>query len=317
MSLTTGPTTILLSRHCATSTERAALRASVGRGEFTRVIRGAYVDAQQWMDLDRHERYRLFVHVAAELHPSSLLFTHASAAAVWRMPWVDSWPTRVHVATGSLAASGGTSTKLLLRHAIEREAGSVEIDGLKVSSLAHTATDLAAELKFPQAVAVVDAALRRAVYPVHGLPKASFDRADLMALAHEIPLNHGRSKALRVVEFADGSADRPGESLSRVTMFRARITSPLLQVELMGLSGRSYTVDFWWPEFNAFGEFDGRYKYSDPEFLAGRTPEQAVYDEKLREDDLRAVGRGCARWSWAEARSVPLLRAKLAAAGVR
>ena len=100
-------------------------------------------------------------------------------------------------------------------------------------------------------------------------------------------------------------------------MLAARIPTPILQADLLGASGRRYTVDFWWPEFRVFGEFDGWAKYEDPVFLAGRTPQEALRDEKRREDDLRAPGRGCARWDWMVAQSVPLLRARLAAAGVR
>ena len=100
-------------------------------------------------------------------------------------------------------------------------------------------------------------------------------------------------------------------------MKQARLPMPDLQVPLRGASGRVYVVDFWWEQFRAFGEFDGRFKYENPEFLRGRTPEQAMYDEKLREDDLRALDRRSARWNWEVARSVPLLRERLAAAGVR
>ena len=65
------------------------------------------------------------------------------------------------------------------------------------------------------------------------------------------------------------------------------------------------------------GEFDGDAKYTDPEFLRGRTPEQALLDEKLREDDLRAAGHGMCRWRWATAMSVHSLQAHLRAAGIR
>jgi hypothetical protein len=307
---------VILSRHCVSSTERAAIRATVARGKLVRIARGAYVESAAWRKLDRHARYRTLVYAAAEMNTADMIFTHASAALLWRLPWVDSWPSQVHVAA-ELPAAGGTSTKLLSRHAFDRESDSVRLDGLRASSLGATVVDIAADLKFAPAVAIADAALRRMLVPVIGLPETSIDRDLLMSMALELPLNHGRAKAIRVVQFADGRADRPGESLSRVTMFRAGITSPELQVELRGASGRRYFVDFWWPEFNAFGEFDGKYKYSDPEFLAGRTPSQAVYDEKLREDDLRAPGRGCARWGWAEARSIPLLRARLTMAGIR
>ena len=67
---------------------------------------------------------------------------------------------------------------------------------------------------------------------------------------------------------------------------------PELQVEMQGASGRWYIVDFWWPKFNVIGEFDGRFTYSDPAFLTGLTPDQVLYDETLREDDLRAARHG-------------------------
>jgi hypothetical protein len=89
------------------------------------------------------------------------------------------------------------------------------------------------------------------------------------------------------------------------------------KVALAGASGRIYIVDFWWPQFNMIGEFDGDAKYTDPEFLRGRTPEQALLDEKLREDDLRAAGHGMCRWRWSTAMSVHSLHAHLRAAGIR
>ena len=92
---------------------------------------------------------------------------------------------------------------------------------------------------------------------------------------------------------------------------------PQLQVAIEGASGQVYIVDFWWPEFNMIGEFDGNAKYTDPEFLRGRTPEQALIDEKRREDDLRAAGHGMTRWHWQIACSLNRLRAHLLAAGIR
>lgn len=92
---------------------------------------------------------------------------------------------------------------------------------------------------------------------------------------------------------------------------------PVLQAEIVGASGRVWTVDFWWPGFNLVGEFDGKVEYSDPAFLRGRTPEQALLDEKDREDDIRAAGHRMSRWGWTTALSPGLLRAHLVAAGLR
>jgi hypothetical protein len=100
-------------------------------------------------------------------------------------------------------------------------------------------------------------------------------------------------------------------------MHLARVTAPELQVDMIGASGRRYTVDFWWPEFNVIGEFDGKYKYTDPDHMGGRTAAQVHYDEKVREDDLRAASHGFSRWGWATAISPTLLRTYLRRAGVR
>ncbi|CAN5389028.1 hypothetical protein BH09ACT1_BH09ACT1_15320 [soil metagenome] len=96
----------------------------------------------------------------------------------------------------------------------------------------------------------------------------------------------------------------------------AGLTKPRLQEPFRGASGREYEVDFWWPETNLIGEFDGKFKYADEAYRQGRTPAQVVYDEKLREDDLRAAGHRMSRWNWEIAISPTRLRDHLMAAGV-
>lgn len=44
------------------------------------------------------------------------------------------------------------------------------------------------------------------------------------------------------------------------------------------------------------GEFDGVGKYFDPEILAGRTPDEALLEEKDRADALRRQVSGLSRW---------------------
>ena len=307
-------TPFVLSRDCPTSTERAELARRLQRGELVRVARGIYLPAVFWSHLSDDARYLARIELAASLAEDELLFSHASAAALWQLPWLTAWPNRVHASTG--ARNGGSSTSQLVRHSRE-QLESVSIAGLSVTTLARTVADVAATSHFRQGVVVADAALRLSARPREGAPTGLLTVEDLANEARQLAYNHGRVRMLRVAEFANGKADRPGESLSRVTMHLARITPPELQVALYGASGRKYWVDFWWPRFKVFGEFDGKAKYEDPEFLRGRTPQQALIDEKWREDDLRAMDRGCARWDWTVAQSVPLLRARLRAAGVR
>lgn len=295
--------------------ERAAFFAAVRRGEYVAVRRGAYLRADAWAALTVDARYRALLRATAEAaRESTLVFSHCSAAALWRLPHVGAWPARPHVVVDR--ASGGRSSPAVVRHAVgpcER----TEIDGLLATTLARTAVDVARTEPFGRGVVAVDAALRRAVRSVEGAPAGAVRKPDLLAELASIPHRHGTAKARKVIAFADGAADRPGESLSRVSMHRAGLPMPRLQEPRRGASGTLWTVDFFWPNCNLIGEFDGKLKYLDPAYRGGRSAEQVVYDEKLREDDLRAAGNGFARWPWRVAVSPDRLRAHLVAAGLR
>lgn len=306
---------LVLSREAETAGARRKLFARVRSGELLAIHRGVYVRAADWAEMDRDARYRARVKGAAAFAGNDVTFSHQSAAALWRLPMIGPWPRQSHVVVD--VADGGRSNTMFVRHTVGIPQEVERIDGLAVTSLARTVVDLARALSFGPAVTVADAALRRTFQPRNGLPVTSIFREDLLRELDPVPIRRGSAKARAVIDFADGAADRPGESISRVNIHLARLTMPQLQVELKGASGKVYTVDFWWPEFNKIGEFDGKAKYSDPEFLRGRTPKQALYDEKVREDDLRAAGYGFSRWPWEVAISVPRLRAHLVAAGIR
>jgi len=306
---------LTLTRRLTTPGERNAFYASVHTGEFVRVSRGAYVPRELWNEASAEGRYRLKVNAAAALSRDDPLFSHHSAAVLWRLPLVGSWPTRVH-ALGP-ESQAGLSNRHIIRHAESLPDVIEEIDGLRVTGLARTVVDMATACSFPSAVAIADAALRRADHPTGDLPGTPISRDDLVRNARRLALRHSTAKVRKVIEFADGAADRPGESISRVNMHVAGISPPQLQAPLRGASGKQYWVDFWWPKFKVIGEFDGKGKYQNPEFLSGRTPEQALYDEKLREDDLRDAGHGMVRWNWSAACSPRLLADKLYRAGIR
>ncbi len=307
---------LVLTRDLELPGERSAFFAHVRLGRYTTVLRGAYVPAAVWSQFDALHRHLARIVAATALSSDArLVFSHDSAAALWRLPFIDSPSARLHVV--SPPAAGGRSNSTIARHTVGIPETVVEIDGIAVTSLARTVVDLAATRAMPAAVSFADAALRRTLHPRAGVPATGLTTNDLRRELNGLARAHGSAKARRVVEFADGRADRPGESISRVSMRTARITPPEIQVALAGASGRMWTVDFFWRIFNMIGEFDGKAKYSDPTYLNGRTAEQAVYDEKVREDDLRAANHGFTRWPWATALSPALLRAHLARAGVR
>jgi hypothetical protein len=321
---------VILTRDLVAPGDRAEFFRRVRQREFVPIFRGVFVRAEHWSSLNREECYRARVKAAAAFadcvaSPASAdstaraagrpVFSNHSAAALWRLAWIGEWPEQAH--TVEPIAAGGRSNAMFIRHTGGVPADRVEIDGLDVTTLPRTVVDLARTESFGRAVTLADSALRRTLHPVDGVPRTHLTRAGLEAELDRVPVRHGSATARRVIEFADGAADRPGESMSRVSMRVAGLPPPQLQVKLAGASGRIWTVDFWWAFANLIGEFDGKSKYTEAEFLRGRTPQQAVYDEKLREDDLRAAGHRMRRWPWKVALSPALLRDLLVGAGLR
>lgn len=303
---------IILSRHL----DPAACKnvsARHRRDELVRLHRGAYVESEKWLSLDADAQHRARALAVAVHFGEEFVFSHLTATALWRLPRMGLLPLLPHVA-GPLG--GGSRRAAFVRHGLGVPE-SIEIDTLQVTTLCATVIDVAATVGFAHGVVVADAALRRNAHPVAVVPPTSLSRTQLVGDLARVSASHGAAKAARVIEFADGRADRPGESISRVSMHLAGVTPPELQVSMLGASGKVYDVDFWWPEFNVIGEFDGKFKYTDPRYMSGRTAQEVLYDEKLREDDLRAAQHGFSRWPWATALSPTLLRAHLARAGVR
>lgn len=295
--------------------ERAATYRALQSGSMIRLHPGVHVKAAALQALRDDDRYLLRVMSAASrLHRVDVL-SHWSAAALWDLPSVDSWPTVVHSTVP--ASSTLTSTRSLRRHRARRGTGpACELFGLPVTSLARTVVDIAATSPFPAAVAAADAALHSVARGAHAEQTLAAFHAELNGELDELGTGPGSARARRVVDFADERADRPGESLSRVTMHLVGAPPPELQYRVVGVSGRTWHTDFGWPAWGAVAEFDGRAKYAEPRYLRGRTPAEAVYDEKRREDDIRPQVRTFGRWDWRTARSRPLMQSAIERLGL-
>lgn len=100
-------------------------------------------------------------------------------------------------------------------------------------------------------------------------------------------------------------------------MIELGVPLPELQHRVVSASGAVYYLDFYWPHQNIGADFDGRIKYFDPAFRGGRSAEQVVYDEKVREDDVRLELLGYGRWDWSVAGSGKLLAERLRRIGLQ
>jgi hypothetical protein len=81
-------------------------------------------------------------------------------------------------------------------------------------------------------------------------------------------------------------------------MIELGLPVPDLQVEVRTPGGLFIgRTDFGWREHRLLGEFDGRIKYGRL-LRPGQQPGDAVFEEKRREDALRAEDYGVVRWIW-------------------
>ena len=273
------------------------------RGPWHHVRRGVWIDDAVWSALDPTQRHAAFVHATALLRrlDEPVVCAVEAAAAVWGLPRIEPWPgfVRHHVTERRVRGS------ILLRPSLGAEVQPVERQGLLVTPVARTVVDLARTGSLFTAVAASDHALR------HGLCSVEELAAEVASIP---PGGAGRVRAALVRDLSDPLSMSPGESLSRVQMFRLNLPRPVLQHPLADEHGLIGVVDFWWE--GVVGEFDGRVKYRVPEGASAEEAAAILWAEKKREDRLRPQA-AVARWVWVDALHSQRLSTILARAGVR
>jgi hypothetical protein len=289
----------------------AAVRAS----ELVHLRRGWYIDSIERDRLTPEQQHRVHIIAVARDSEGGAVMSHTSAGVLWRLPFYRVAFARVHMTTD--APRRISSAPDVLRHVAPLPADDlVVVDGIRCTSLSRTVFDLCRTLPLEAAVAIADAAERRMGERIREWDVEAVEswRGGLQQRLNAAIGARGVRQARWVSGFADGRAQLPGESVSRLQLHRLGFQSPRLQVPVPGPRGKRYFVDFGLDDANAFGEFDGKGKYLDEAMRSGRTIEQVMLDEKEREDWIRGTtGRHFARWGSREMRTPAELAARLAA----
>lgn len=237
-----------------------------------------------------------------------MVFSHWSAAALHGLPVPGDRLRTVHHTAPP--GTTGSRSQIVVHPLPLSDRDVVDLGGLRVTSPARTAVDIAAIAGFRDAVVVADALLGAL-----GRRRPADGRQMLLAAWDRAQPRRAMRKVQAVFDFADAGAESVGESVSRVTMRTLGVPAPVLQHEFRNLWRVVARTDFWWPRLRVVGEMDGRMKYTDPR-LHGGDPAAVLYEEKRREDEVRAMGVRFVRWGWEEAQDPRLLGPLLAAAGV-
>jgi len=269
------------------------LKAAVKKNTVRRVHHGWYMPQSLWDELfweQQHLAHVMAVVVDAKGEHGPVV-VHESAAVVHGLPLYRECPPRVHVLC--LGETRSSSTRDVFRHVGPLDPSEItEIGGIRCTSLARTVVDVARTGRLETAVSCADAALRRvAVTDVNDQWAYDEDAADLLrremhAVLDRMPRARGARRARWVIDFADGRAQLPGESVSRLRLVQIGFRVPDVQVRIDGPGDSFYVVDIdaerWWVEF------DGNGKYLDTDMRNGASIEQVILAEKKREDWIRA-----------------------------
>ena len=310
--------TFYLSREAQRLGTDRELRRRHALGTMIRLRAGVFIEADAWQGLDPDERYRARVQAAALASQPDAQFSHASAAALWRLPSLRKWPTVVHELVERSA--GGTSRVGIVRHGLELDPHAVRIDGVLTTSLSRTLIDVASAGDFASGVVAMDAG-RRA--PEDGdFRLGMIDSAPALQELRE----HFRgllpypapARVERVLEFSNPLSGSVAESFARVQFHALGLPEPELQTAFRDELGLIGFADFFWPHLELICEVDGKLKYGAARRYRRDVPaQQVLLEEKDREDRMRRVSKGFVRLDWKKISNRRVLSDYLSGFGLR
>lgn len=282
------------------------LRRGVARGDFVRVRRGVYLAEGEWRGLSSRSQHIALIRAALPRISPDVVVSHASAGALWGIPVLDAWPSKLHVIDPK--RSTGKTTAGVVRHGVSVEVDIAFVDGIACTTAARTAVDMGSSEGFLAALLAFD------FFLATGLGSRD-------ALENEIrrrPRTRGKNVVRAALEIASSGSKTAGESISKGQMHLLGFERPELQKQFTGVDGRTYFADFWWRSVGRIGEFDGQQKYLDAEMRGGRSLEQVLLAEKNRTDALLALPEveNLVRWRYSTARRPAELERLLLRAGV-
>lgn len=143
------------------------------------------------------------------------------------------------------------------------------VDGRPATAAAWTAVEVARSLRRPRALATLDAALRT----------GTCDRRELLAAAARQGGRRGIVAVRELIPLADARAESPMESETRLVMHDGGLPAPELQYEVVDSNGRTWRLDFAWPDLNVAVEYDGFDWHSDQEQFRRDRQKRAALNE--------------------------------------
>lgn len=276
----------------------------IARGDWVRLRRGAYTTREIHDVADAGARHVLEAWAAHLTLQARRAFSHTTATVLHGLPLHDLDLSEVHVTHLDGEGSGRHEAGVWHHMGAVRPADLLRIGSLPALGLPRTAFDVARIASPQAAIVVADAALRRGT--------TAADLREQLEVGLDWP---GARGASRVLPLADGRAESPGESLSRLVFHSVGLAPDVLQLHVVTDSGE-FRTDFAWTQWRIVGEFDGRVKYGRL-VRPGESPSDVAWRERQRELAIERAGWIVVRYTWAELRDPQLVRHRLLEAMAR
>lgn len=267
-----------------------------------RVRHGAYVPYDAWAALTPEDRHRLRCRAVLRTAHESTTLTHVSSVTergvtVWGIS-LDA----VHT-TQRGRHRAGRRVRDWIPHRGKLTDEEVEfVNGVPISIAPRAAAEVCTTTTVEPALVVVNGLLRAKAMTLE-------EFAEHAKLCRLWP---GSMTTDLVLRLADPRLESVGEDRFSYLCFRQRLPKPEPQIEVYDENGKLFArVDFGWPEFEVFVEFDGKIKYE--RFRRdGETLEEFLMREKKREERIcQLTGWTCIRITWADLARPELLAARI------
>jgi hypothetical protein len=147
----------------------------------------------------------------------------------------------------------------------------VLVAGRPITAAPWTAIEVARSLPRPRALATLDAALRSGTCSADDLRGAADDQSG----------RRGIVTARQLLPLAAPRAESPMESEARLVMIDGGLPEPVLQHEVVDVGGRTWRLDFAWPEYRVAAEYDSVAWHSGPD---------AFFRDRRRYSALQELG---------------------------
>lgn len=253
-----------------------------------RFRRGFYAFADEWTAADDVRRHEVRSRAVLRSLGGAAALSHVSGVVAHG---IDSWQLdlrRVHV-TRLDGAQGRIEGDVIHHEGIATDEDMIDTEFGKVLRPERCVLEAASRHSGEVALCVLDAGLRSKKFDVAALRTCHAD------LEHWPFMRHLQV----VVRMVDGRSASVGESRGRWWFRQLGFPAPELQWEVRNAKGDLVGICDWaWPKYKLLGEFDGEVKYR--RYLRpGQKPEDAVFEEKRREDLLReATQFAMVRFIW-------------------